>query len=71
MLIRRRKHLVIEIMKQSDESPLILICLWSTVAVSTSAHGSFDGQRVFSQAFTFCVFAEKFPGVVSAWHNWM
>src|SRR5215510_15183172 len=70
MLIGRGKHLVVEIVKQTNESPLIDVSVRPTVAFSTGAHGRLYSQSVFTQAIALGVLAEQFPGISSIGHRY-
>src|SRR6185503_8185284 len=71
MLVSRRKHLVIKIVQQADQAPLINISVSAAITTRASAHRGFDGDRVFTQAIALCVLTQKFPGFFSSPHSFL
>ena len=69
MLIRRRKHFIIEVVQQPDQSPFIYIGVRCTVTRGGRTHRSLNRERVLSQAVAFGVLAQKFPGFFSVRHT--
>src|SRR6266849_8597324 len=68
MLIGRRKHLVIEIMQQADQSPFVNISIVVAVTLRARAHRRLDCQRVLAQAVAPGVLAQQLPSFVSTGH---
>ena len=69
MLIGRRKHLVIEIMQQADQSPFVYIGIGVAVTLRARAHRRLDRQRVLAQAVALGVLAQQLPSFVSTGHS--
>src|SRR5947209_7845939 len=65
MLVGRREHLVIEIMKKADDSPLVNISIRSTIAPSARPHCGLYSKSVFTQAIALRVLAKQFPSFFS------
>src|SRR6266481_6271707 len=59
MLIGRGKHLVIEVMQQPDQSPLVDISVGSAVTWCARAHRRLDRHRMLPQALAFGVFTQQ------------
>ena len=59
MVGRRLIALVVEIVKQRDDAPCLLVL---TERPRVAAHGRFDGERVFAQALTLGPFGQQRPG---------
>src|SRR6185503_7515699 len=65
MLIGGGKHLVIEVVKQSDESPFVYVIFRRAVTTGASAHSGFDRQGMFTKTVPLGVLAEQLPGFIS------
>src|SRR5260370_29122254 len=65
MLIGRRKHLVIEIMQQADQSPFVNISIVVAVTLRARAHRRLDRPRVLTHAVPLAVLAQPLPPFVS------
>ena len=55
------KHLVIKVVKQPDETPLVIVCVRFTVAFSTRPHSRLDREAMLAQTIALRVLAEQFP----------
>ncbi len=62
MVLEARPAIVVEVMKQADDSPEIFV-FWRAVAklARAGAHASLDGERVLAQAFGFREFSQQLP----------
>ena len=68
---RRGKHFVVEVVKQSDYSPLVFVSRTFCVTFRARAHRGFDSESVFTQAIALCVFTQQFPGFGAIRHEWV
>ena len=68
MLVRRGKHLVVEVVEQPDHSPFIFIGGSVVVSPGTRAHGGFHGQGMLAQAIALRVLTQQLPRFRSIRH---
>src|ERR1700679_2627633 len=60
-----RPAFVVEIVQQRSDAPKIFV---RAQLSGVSTHAGFYGQRVFAEAFTLRVLAQKVPRLVPIWH---
>ena len=66
MVLRVRVPLVVEVVEQRNETPVILVL---AVQACVSTHRSFDGEHVLAQALARSPFGYERPGIFSSWHS--
>src|SRR5438270_303976 len=61
VLFGRGEHLVVEVVQQSDDAPLVNVLSCAAVVRGRGAHRGLDGEGVLAQALPLRVLAEQFP----------
>ena len=59
MIAERRVPLVIEVVEQGDDAPLLFV---GALLARVAAHRGFDRQRVLAQALALGPFGQQLPG---------
>ena len=63
VILGARPSLVVEVVQQRDDAPLVLVC---AELARIAADSGFDGKRVLQQALTLRVLGEQRPGIVTS-----
>src|SRR5687768_3534980 len=69
MLVRRGKHLVVEVVEQTDYSPLIFVGGPVVITRRARAHCGFHGKGMLAQAIALRVLTQQLPGSGSIRHS--
>jgi len=69
--VRVGEHFVIEIVQQTDDSPLVGVDLYPAVARRAGTHRRLDRDGVLPQTLSLRVLAQQFPSILSVKHHFL